>query len=122
MDKHFTITFPKEYLSIGHYDSDIGKVPVIRTIRQLSGCGLKEAKDISEITSPQTIGLIGILNDDVFTAFKMLERNGCKITSPVYSILAELRVLATQAMKQGEDELASEILQLITAEKLRRKQ
>jgi hypothetical protein len=52
--------------------------------------------------------------------FQLLERNGCKIQSPVYSILNELRLLASQALEQGEDELASEILMLVTAEKLRR--
>jgi hypothetical protein len=117
-NQHFTITCPPAY----YYDTspDMGKVAVIKTIRLLSGCGLKEAKDISEITSTQTIGLIGALSEDaVMEKFKILERNGCKVTSSAWTILDKLQALAADATDLGEHELAEEILQLVTAEKLR---
>jgi hypothetical protein len=122
-NKSFTLVCPNKYPDIGSAAAshEYGKIAVIRTLRQLSGCGLREAKDISEITSTQTIGLIGAMNDSaVMKAFRLLERNGCSVVSPAWNILNELRTLATEALKQGEDELASEILQLVTAEKLRR--
>jgi hypothetical protein len=117
MIKQFTITCPEVYPP----DMLDSKVAVIRAIRQLAGCSLKEAKDISEIPSPQTVGLVNALNDNaVMGYFELLEANGCIISSPVYSILNELRLLAARALTQGEDDLASEILLLVTAEKLRR--
>jgi hypothetical protein len=43
------------------------------------------------------------------------------VGEPAWKIIEELRKLGSQALLQGEDDLANEILQLVLAEKLRRK-
>ena len=90
--------------------------------------GLKEAKDASEVVGkPQTFDM----SDTLFTAYanpeveienhvRILRNEGVQVGEPVYKILEDLRKLGAQALLQGEDELANEILQLVLAEKLRR--
>lgn len=104
------------------------KVEVIKAIRVLSGLGLKEAKDASERSGSQTFDI----HMSNFTSwsdpqrgideqFRLLRNNGVEVGEPVWKIIEELRQLGSQALLQGEDELANEILQLVLAEKLRRK-
>ena len=104
------------------------KVEAIKAIRVLTGLGLKEAKDASERSGPQTFDVP--LNS--FTSwsdphrgideqFRLLRANGIEVGEPVFKILESLRKLGADALLQGEDELANEILQLVLAEKLRRK-
>lgn len=105
------------------------KVTVIKSIRTLTGLGLKEAKDASEVVGkPQTFDM----SPSLFTAYanpeveienhvRILRNDGVQVGEPVYKILEDLRKLGAQALLQGEDELANEILQLVLAEKLRRK-
>lgn len=105
------------------------KVTVIKSIRILTGLGLKEAKDASEVVGkPQTFDM----SLSLFTAYanpeveienhvRILRNEGVQVSEPVYKILEDLRKLGAQALLQGEDELANEILQLVLAEKLRRK-
>ena len=120
-----TISFrcPPDYQGVGH-----NKVAVIKAIRMLTGMGLKEAKDTSEITIQQTFNIstgnfysyanaVAEIEEQV----QILRRNGVEVGESVYLILQSLRDLGSQALLQGEDELASEILQLVLAEKLRRK-
>jgi hypothetical protein len=105
------------------------KVAVIKAIRMISGLGLKEAKDASErVGVEQTFNIdhsnfIGFTNPQ--KAFeeecRIIRNENVEIGNGVHKLLTELRVLATQAIAQGEDELANEILQLVLAEKLRRK-
>jgi hypothetical protein len=90
---------------------------------------LKEAKDASEVIGRQQTFDV---NSTIFTAygnpigeienqFRILRAEGIEVVDPVYKIIEELRKLGSQALLQGEDELANEILQLVLAEKLRRK-
>jgi len=51
---------------------------------------------------------------------RILSQNGFKVGDPINELLDELRKLGSQALTQGEDELANEILQLVLSEKLRR--
>jgi len=118
-DRKFTITCPA---------SIPNKVEVIKTIRTLTGLSLKDAKDASEITTPQTFTVLGNIltthaNPDIEIdrQFQLLRNNGVEIGPSVFRILDDLRRLGSQALLQGEDELANEILQLVLAEKLRRK-
>jgi len=104
------------------------KVEVIKAIRTLTGLGLKEAKDASERTGHQTYPIqlsnfSSWSNSDrgVDEQFRILRNNGVEVGEPVFKILESLRQLGSQALLQGEDELANEILQLVLAEKLRRK-
>jgi Ribosomal protein L7/L12 C-terminal domain len=118
--KKFTIVCPSSYTN---------KVAVIKAIRALSGMGLKEAKDASEMVgTPQAFDLSPSLYSnyanpgaEIENHFRILRNEGVKVGDSVHEILEDLRELATQALQQGEDELANEILQLVLVEKLRRK-
>lgn len=122
MDEKFTIVVPGPLAN---------KIPVIKAIRTLTGLGLKEAKDASELFNiPQTftLSLVGPVHTGTIQStsafineqFRILRADGVQVGEPVFSILEDLRKLASQALLQGEDELANEILQLVLAEKLRR--
>jgi hypothetical protein len=110
---HITIKMP---LSVPN------KVTCIKAIRMLTGLGLKESKDISDAG--------GVLHElAVFSPMgsrdfedncRILRNEGVEVNGSVHMILQDLRDLGAQALKQGEDELANEILQLVLAEKLRR--
>jgi hypothetical protein len=104
------------------------KVAAIKAIRVLTGLGLKEAKDASERTGPQSFDIhapnFAHFNDiqrGIDEQFRILRGEGVEVGEPVFKILESLRQLGAQALLQGEDDLANEILQLVLAEKLRRK-
>lgn len=124
-----TIEFPANYDAVGG-----NKVTVIKALRWISYRGLKEAKDLSEMTGPQQVAVnlqtaggvnIHASSADAEAFFeeqcRILRNNGCKVGESVHAILQSLRDLAAEALKQGDDELANEIMQLVLAEKLRRK-
>jgi hypothetical protein len=104
------------------------KVEVIRTLRTLTGIGLKEAKDASETPGKsQSYPIVTTdlqkyrnIDDGIEECFKILRKNGIQVGAPVHHILDDLRKLAVEALEMDEDELANEILQLVLAEKLRR--
>ena len=114
----FTLVAPK---------SMSNKVAAIKAIRTLTDLGLKEAKDASEYAGVEKIYTLG---HTLFTCpnpqgeydrqVRTLVAEGFDVTGSVYRILEDLRKLGSQALLQGEDELANEILQLVLAEKLRR--
>jgi hypothetical protein len=116
----FSFTIPKAPL--------INKVSVIKAIRTLTGLGLKEAKDASEMPGKtQVFELSGSLflphiNTDyeIDNQLQILRSYGVEVGDPICRLIEELRKLGSQALLQGEDELANEILQLVLAEKLRR--
>jgi hypothetical protein len=58
---------------------------------------------------------------EIENQFRILRSEGVEVGPPVWKIIEELRKLGSAALLQGEDELANEILQLVLAEKLRRK-
>ncbi len=105
-----------------------GSEGVIKAIRTLTGISLKEAKDASEIVGKsQTFELDPMLwtnykntELEIEGLCKILRQEGVEVSDPVYKILDDLRKLGSQALLQGEDELANDILQLVLAEKLRR--
>ena len=113
-----SITFP-----INHSD----KVAVIKAMRCLTGMGLKEAKDASEVANePKTFSIklpYGTNSTEQYIdeQVRILRLNGCVVGSTAHKLLQSLRDLAADALKQGEDDLANEIMQLVLAEKLRRK-
>ena len=114
----FSIICPKTYTN---------KVQVIKALRCLTGMGLKEAKDASEVVGVEQvlelIDLSHMADPERYTEehYRILRQENVQVGPPVHKLLEELRKLASQALIQGEDELASEILQLVLAEKLRRK-
>jgi hypothetical protein len=106
--------------------SMLNKVACIKAIRTLTGIGLKEAKDASErvgLNQTFTIAsMSGYANPavEIENQIRILRSEGFQVGSPVNTLLEELRMIGSQALLQGEDELANEILQLVLAEKLRR--
>ena len=119
LNQKFTITCPA---------SIPNKVAVIKAIRTLTGLGLKEAKDASERCGPQVYEIFPSSftswadpQKGVEEQFRILRTEGVEVGEPVWKIIEELRKLGSQALLQGEDDLANEILQLVLAEKLRRK-
>jgi hypothetical protein len=116
----FTMTIPSTCL--GKYN----KVAVIKSIRTLTGMGLFEAEQASEVLDhPKTyeFALLYAPSNpliEIEKHFKILRAEGIEILDPVYKLIDDLRKLGSQALLQGEDELANEILQLVLAEKLRR--
>ena len=111
-----------------HHQFGPNKVPAIKAIRYLTGMGLKEAKDASEIIGtrvyPTDMRHLSSFPDpsaEMENQFRLLRSYGAEVGEPVEKLLQELREMGAQALQMGEDELANEILQLVLAEKLRRK-
>jgi len=104
-------------------DSHSNKVAAIKAIRTLTGLGLKEAKDASERPGVQQFFPMvhGLTQTAIDEQTRILRAEGYEIGPSVHIIIEELRQLGSQALLQGEDELANEILQLVLAEKLRRR-
>ncbi len=97
------------------------KVSVIKAIRVLTGLGLKEAKDASERTGiPQVFACTCAGSTEYYEACRTLTAEGVEVGGAIEKLLTELRKLGSDALLQGEDDLANEILQLVLAEKLRR--
>jgi len=97
------------------------KVSVIKAIRSLTGLGLKDAKDASErIGTPQMFACTCSGQNEYYEACRTLTAEGVEVGGAIEKLLTELRKLGSDALLQGEDELANEILQLVLAEKLRR--
>jgi hypothetical protein len=119
-----TVEFPRDFNAVGG-----NKVTVIKALRWISYQGLKEAKDLSEMQGPQQVPVnlrdpyAPIVNEEDYLEdqCRILRNNGCKVGPAVHVILQSLRDLAAEALKQGDDDLANEIMQLVLAEKLRRK-
>jgi len=116
-----TISCPRSYAN---------KITVFKAIRTITGMGLKEAKDASEFQGDQLLPV----NKNWFSInypvapmaefeaqIRILDNNGVNIVDNIFQILKSLRELGIEALRIGEDELANEILQLVLAEKLRRK-
>ena len=104
------------------------KVPVIKAIRSISYMGLKEAKDLSEVPGSHALPVslqpsYAQPNDELFfeEQCQILRNNGVDVGPSVHKILQSLRDLGAEALRQGDDDLANEIMQLVLAEKLRRK-
>lgn len=103
---------------VTHHD----KVSSIKAIRTLTGLGLKEAKDASERPgTKQSFRVVSGMSPAYFNEnIRTLEHNGYRVSASVVNLLDELRKLAGSALEIGEDELASDITQLVIAQKLRR--
>ena len=119
------VTIPRSYDT-----THGGKIAAIKAIRLLTGYGLKEAKDLSEMPGLHNINIYLAHNSGISSGgenmfveeqCRILRQNGCEVGPSVNLILQQLRDLGADALKQGEDDLANEILQLVLAEKLRRK-
>jgi len=118
--RKFSMTCPAAYSN---------KVAVVKAIRILTGLGLKEAKDASEIVgrvqtfdiAPSIFSSCSNPDSVLDENFRIMRNEGVEIGEPIRKLIEELRKIGAQALLQGEDEFANEIMQLVLAEKLRRK-
>ena len=98
------------------------RVSAIKAIRVITSLGLKEAKDISDdYGSEHTLKVNSTSEAEFNEACRILRTEGYIVGGAVHFLLEKLRELAKEALQQQEDDLANEIMQLILAEKLRRK-
>ena len=104
------------------------KVEVIKALRWLTDMGLKEAIDAIEIRGRQVFKIDGKIlqqpdSDNLITEqFHILRRCGIVVDDTLVELLDSLRRVGAEALTLGEDELANEIMQLVLAEKLRRRE
>jgi hypothetical protein len=121
------------------YPVTCSKVEIIKSIRRLTGMGLKESKDFCEIYSvaqdmyllPEFDAIsvqdslipgthsVPIQAEILRDALCCFRRAGVEIFNDKYRILQDLRKLAQDALDIADDELAQEIMMLVMAEKLR---
>jgi hypothetical protein len=116
--KHLKLTFPP-------VNSGYNRIQVIKAVRQLTGLGLKEAKELTEMVGPQLVRVrvedqtdwTGILHN-AETVFKIgldtFKDNGVRVddASPV-GIMADLRKLAADAVMSSEFDLAQDLINII---------
>lgn len=124
---------PEKIKLINPINGYTNKVAIIKAIRYITGLGLKESKDLCEAITPQylTISQAHLESDgetltplgraNLQENMRIIRVEGGNIGPSIHDILNELRDLAKRALDQQEDELADEILQMVLAEKLRRK-
>ena len=107
-----------------HTSKQYNRVSAIKAIRALTGLGLKDAKDVSEREGvKQDFPIANHLSMSIpffEEQCRILRAENFEVGDPTSALLESLRKLGSDALLMGEDELASEILQLVLAEKLRR--
>lgn len=118
INKHYTMTFPAP-------NSGYNRVAVIKAIRQLTGLGLKEAKDLTEKDGAQ---LVQVRVDDYVNAFDQvipaktalenaiteLRRHGVVAVEAVRpGTLAEVRKLAADALMRDELDMAAALIDIL---------
>lgn len=118
INKHYNMTFPAVY-------SGYNRVAVIKAIRQLTGLGLKEAKELTEKDGAQ---LVNVRVDDYVNAFDQvipaktalenaiteLRRHGVVAVEAVrVGTLAEVRKLAADALLRDELDLAAALIDIL---------
>lgn len=116
--KHLKLTFPP-------VNSGYNRIQVIKAVRQLTGLGLKEAKELTEMVGPQLVRVraedqtdwTGVLHtaDAVFkSCMDAFKDNGVRVAdaSPV-GIMADLRKLAADAVMSSEFDLAQDLINII---------
>jgi len=106
------------------------RVTIIKNIRRISGYGLKESKDLSEVPGKHRLPLMGremidakqqgLLDEKISLIARELAEYGVTVGPSGSMIIEELRLLGIKAIEAQEDQLASDIMQLVLAEKLRR--
>ena len=118
ISKHFNIIFPDH--------RDYARVTVIKAVRQLTGLGLKEAKDLTEKQGAQLVhfrveDIRSYYDDSVIPAEKVLKnglevlRNHGVLVHEVSRVgtLAEVRQLASDAVLRDEHDLAIALIEVI---------
>lgn len=122
-----TVQFPDFSLSTTSATGVVSsKVAVIKALRNLSGLGLKDAKDTSEMLSPVEVDL-KFINDNIAAGkvveadkevqLQILRSNGVKILSSTGSVLdsiaEDLENAICKAVKAKHYQLAKDISELL---------
>lgn len=118
ISKHYNMTFPAH--------RDYNRVGVIKAIRQLTGLGLKEAKDLSEKQGTQLVLVRAVDTVNPYTervmpaktvladAIAELRANGVIVVEAIRAgTLAEVRQLASDALLRDELDLAVALLDIL---------
>jgi hypothetical protein len=119
ISKHFNMLFPAP-------NSGYNRVGVIKAIRQITGLGLKDAKDLTE---KQGVILVKVVVNDIVDhytghpipekrvledALAELRRNGVMVNEAVRAgTLEEVRKLASDALLRDELDLAVALIDII---------
>ena len=121
ISKTITVTFPQDYKSYN-------KVSVIKAIRVLTGMGLKEAKDLCEMSGAQKIHVAvdngweqvtgRLVKDQEYydNSIKALKAEGCTVVTPedcALTLIDDVRNLAAKAVLSGELELAVALIDVM---------
>ena len=118
ISKHYNMTFP------AHRDYD--RVGVIKAVRQLTGLGLKEAKELTEKQGTQLVQVRVSDIDDRYTkqsvpakevltdAIADMRGNGVIVVEAVRAgTLVEVRQLASDALLRDELDLAAALIDVL---------
>lgn len=118
ISKHYTMTFPA--------DRNYNRVGVIKSVRALTGLGLKEAKDLTEKEGAQLVLLraadtVNPYTNQPISAKMFLEdqiaemrRNGVVVCEAVRAgTLADVRKLASDALMRDELDLAVALIDIV---------
>lgn len=109
-----TVTFPAEFRYWGNSPKRFNKIETIKSIRSLTGWGLKESKDASESIEPVQLPIRHMTEDQFNDEIEILKRNGITIgTSHQNTIRTNMEDMAIQSIRNGEYNLAIDLLEFI---------
>lgn len=112
-----TVTFPQDFRYEGNSPRRFNKIEVIKSIRSLTGWGLKESKDASESIEPVQLPIRHMTEDQFNAEIEILKRNGIEGvtigTSHRNTIRTHMEEMAIQSIRYGEYNLAIDMLEFI---------
>ena len=116
MNSHYlTVKFPDEFRNWGDNNNcRFDKVQVIKSIRMLTGWGLKESKDATEQHSLVELPIRAITESEYEAEIKILKQNGVEIGNTLSrTIQSNLEDMAIQALRNKEYNLAIDLIEFI---------
>lgn len=116
MNSHrLTVKFPDEFRNWGNNNNcRFDKVQVIKSIRMLTGWGLKESKDATEQHSLVELPIRAITESEYEAEIKILKQNGVEIDSSLSQIIwSYLEDMAIQALRDKKYNLAIDLIEFI---------
>lgn len=93
----------------------LNKIDVIKSLRALTGLGLKESKDITDSLLLGVSHLITVRNneDDNLSQYDRLRANGIIINKNGNVYIRDIRNLSIRAIRNGDYTVAQKVLELI---------
>lgn len=94
------------------------RVVAIKCVREMTGLGLKEAKEFTETGKPEKLTVRADMPDDELrAALNTLSRLGVQISpanpTGVALLLGEIQYVAARAVEQAEYELAAALVEVL---------